>query len=122
MKHQQMPNLIEKGIYDAALAVLDSAKDDWARVSVAERIDILAAIKTSLMHQAEGWAEIAARRKLIPAGSPLAGEEWMSGPYAVMAACNGLILTLSQIKKKACLSRLPYRHLGDGQLAVAAEN
>ena len=118
MKHQQIPNPVDFGVYDTALAVLDAAKDDWARVSVAERIDILEAIKTSLMQQAEGWAEIAARRKLIPAGSPLTGEEWISGPYAVMAACNGLILTLSRMKNKAFLAELPYRHLGDGQLAV----
>ena len=78
----------------------------------------LSQIKNVLMQQAEGWAEIAARRKRIPTGSPLAGEEWMSGPYPVMTACNGLMLTLSQMKDKTFLSHLPYRRLSNGQLAV----
>lgn len=103
---------------DADLETLDGAKHAWARTSVAERMALLAAVKERLMKVAEGWAEIAARRKRIPAGSPLAGEEWISGPYALMAGCNGLLHTLSQMQGKEFVKHLPTRKLPNGQTAV----
>ena len=75
-------------------------------------------IKDRLLEVSQGWAETAARKKLIPAGSPLAGEEWISGPYAVMSACNGLLETLSQMEGKAFLNHLKTRETTTGQLAV----
>jgi aldehyde dehydrogenase (NAD(P)+) len=104
--------------YDAALNALDAAKDTWAQTSVTERIALLQQVKDYLMPVAQGWAEAAARKKQIPAGSPLAGEEWTSGPYAVMSACNGLMATLGQMDGKAFLKHLPTRELATGQMAV----
>ncbi|ASM73267.1 MULTISPECIES: aldehyde dehydrogenase family protein [Roseobacteraceae] len=103
---------------DTALAALSKGKDAWARTGNAERIAILSEIKDRLLDVSEGWAETAARHKLIPSGSPLVGEEWTSGPYAVMSACNGLMQTLSEMEGKAFLSRLPMRQTTNGQLAV----
>lgn len=100
------------------IAALVAARDIWARTSIAERITVLNEIKDALLPVAEGWAEIAARQKLIPAGSHLIGEEWTSGPYAVMSACNGLLATLSQMDSKKFLKNLPKRTLTSGQLAV----
>lgn len=102
----------------AALAALDAAKDGWARTPVAERLVILQEIKDALMQVAEGWADAAARAKQLPADSPLKGEEWLSGPYALMGGCNGLMQTLSQMDGKAFLRTLPMRKLGNGQTAV----
>lgn len=107
-----------KASLDADVEALDRAKHSWARTSVGERMALLVAIKDRLMRIAEGWAEIAARRKRIPAGSPLAGEEWISGPYALMAGCNGLLHTLSQMKDKEFVKHLPMRKLANGQTAV----
>jgi acyl-CoA reductase-like NAD-dependent aldehyde dehydrogenase len=103
---------------DEALAELDAAKQRWMRTSVAERIGLLKAIKDSLLRVAEGWAEAAVRGKQIPASSPLAGEEWISGPYALMSTCNGLLFTLSHLDGKAFVKDLPTRTLFNGQLAV----
>lgn len=103
---------------DRAIAELRAAKDDWARTGIAERLAILQQVKENLMQVAEGWAETAARRKLIPEGSPLVGEEWLSGPYAVMSACNGLMQTLSEMEGKTFLSHLATRETATGQLAV----
>jgi len=104
--------------YEDAIASLKSGKDNWAQSSVADRIAVLASVKDALMNVAEGWAETAARKKLIPEGSPLAGEEWISGPYAVMAACNSFMLTLSQMDGKKFLAGLPTRQTVTGQLAI----
>lgn len=104
--------------YDAAVAGLVRGKDAWAQTPVAERIEVLQQIKDALMPVSQAWAETAARKKLIPAGSPLEGEEWTSGPYAVMLACNGLMQTLSQIGGKTFLKGLKKRQTATGQLAV----
>jgi hypothetical protein len=94
---------------DVALEELSAAKQSWAQTSIAERIAVLMEIKDCLLAVSEGWAETAARKKLIPAGSSLAGEEWISGPYAVMGACNGLLETLSKMEGKTFLKSLKTR-------------
>ena len=104
--------------YDADLAALEAAKHTWARTPVAERIALLNAVKDALMPVAEGWATTAARKKRLPPDSPLVGEEWTSGPYALMGMCNGLMQTLAQIENKDFLKHLSPRELPNGQTAV----
>ena len=104
--------------YDAALDALNAAKDTWAQTPIADRILLLGQVKDHLMTVADAWVQTATRIKQIPEGSPLSGEEWTSGPYALMSACNGLILTLRQIENKAFLKNLSKRELPTGQLAV----
>ena len=104
--------------YDAALDALNAAKDTWAKTSIADRISLLDQIKDNLMTVAAAWAQTATRLKQIPERSPLSGEEWTSGPYAVMLACNALISTLRQMESKTFLKHLSKRQLTTGQLAV----
>ena len=103
---------------DVIVNSLSNNKKRWAQTSTEERIGMLEEIKHCLIEVAEEWAETAAREKQIPAGSPLCGEEWMSGPYALMSACNGLIETLSQMDGKKFLDDLPAREIRDAQIAV----
>ncbi len=105
--------------YDRHLSTLHTGARAWARRSVQERIDILDRIKDGLMEVADDWVDASCRGKQIPEGSPLRGEEWISGPYAFMATCNQLIATLSGMEDRAFLSSLPSRTLPNGQLAVA---
>ncbi len=102
----------------AGLTALDGAKDQWAQTTIAERLVILQEIKDALVKVSEGWVAAATRAKQLPAGSPLQGEEWLSGPYALMGACNGLMQTLSEMDGKAFLNSLPKRKLVTGQTAV----
>jgi len=104
--------------YDAALDALNAAKDTWAKTSIADRILLLDQVKDNLMTVATAWAQTATRLKKIPERSPLSGEEWTSGPYAVMLACNALISTLRQMESKTFLKHLSKRQLTTGQLAV----
>ncbi|MCP4185078.1 MAG: aldehyde dehydrogenase family protein [Hyphomicrobiales bacterium] len=105
-------------LLDEAVSELNAAKDAWARTTIAERIAILAEVKEKLLPISEGWAKTAARKKLIPAGSPLEGEEWLSGPYALMSTCNALMQTLSEMEGKNFLKNLPLRDLTTGQIAA----
>ena len=118
MKHVSSFSPDLQSAYDKDLAALDAAKHDWARTSVAERIALLQGVKDALLPVAEGWATTAARKKRIPAESPLVGEEWITGPYALMAGCNGLMTTLSQMEGKSYLKHLPSRVLPNGQTSV----
>jgi len=104
--------------YDAALDALNAAKDTWAKTSIADRISLLDQVKDNLMTVATAWAQTATRLKQIPERSPLSGEEWTSGPYAVMLACNALISTLRQMESKTFLKHLSKRQLTTGQLAI----
>ena len=103
---------------DARVARLAENKTRWARTPVSERIDILEQIRHCLMEVAEDWAETAAEKKQIPKGSPLVGEEWTSGPYALMTACNALKVTLSQLDGKTFLDDLDVRSVRDEQIAI----
>lgn len=101
-----------------AISTLKSGKDAWAKTSNAERVQVLSEIKDQLMMVAEGWATAAARHKQIPEDSPLVGEEWSSGPYPVMAACNALMETLSKMEGKKFLGDIPLRELPNGQICA----
>ncbi len=104
--------------FDGKIAKLVAAKDKWARTSVAQRIGILDAIKDALEVASEEWARVACENKLIDPGSSLAGEEWLSGPYALMSTCNNLIRTLGDLNGKRYLDALRKRETPSGQLAV----
>ncbi|MBL4813733.1 MAG: aldehyde dehydrogenase family protein, partial [Rhodobacteraceae bacterium] len=112
-----MPDM-EQAALDADLHTLTDGKEAWARTSIAERRAVLLEVKTALMPVAAMWAETAARHKRIPDGSPLVGEEWLSGPYALMQVCNELRKTLGQMEGKRFLNRLKTRTTVTGQLAV----
>ena len=103
---------------DADLRTLADNRARWVATSVAERIAILSEIKEALMPVSEAWAETASRKKGIAQGSPLEGEEWLSGPYTVMGYCNQMMVTLSQMQDKQYLNSIPKRQLPNGQVVA----
>ena len=103
---------------DDALERLDRTKQQWAQTPAVERLAILARVKDDLNRVAQRWAETAARQKGLAVDSPQAGEEWISGPYALLAYCNALMQTLSKVAGKKHLEGLKLRELPNGQLAV----
>lgn len=118
MKHTEPHATVPFTGLDQTLATLASNKDRWVKTPVAERIAILAQIKECLQPVAKAWAETAARKKGIPDGSPLVGEEWISGPYTVMGYCNQMMATLSKVEGKKHLDSLPVRQLANGQVVA----
>lgn len=104
---------------DQVVAKLKTNALKWAQTSTQERIALLSQVRDRLINVAPAWAQEAARQKQIPADSPLAGEEWISGPYAVMGACNQLIHTLSEMDGKAYLGKIPLRESVTGQVIAS---
>ncbi len=101
---------------DADLATLDRAKHAWAQTPIPDRITLLEQIKDALAPIAQDWARAAAQAKGLDPDGPLAGEEWLSGPYAVMSTCNNLMATLRRAQNGTLT--LPQRTLAHGQQAV----
>jgi aldehyde dehydrogenase (NAD(P)+) len=100
------------------LTVLDEQKHIWAKTSSDNHIEIFEKIKKNLMHISKDWVSLAAKHKGILASDPLIGEEWMSGPYALMSACNAFIKTFTDLKNNNSIINLKTRELGNGQLSV----
>ena len=104
---------------DAALATLHARAEGWARLGLAEKIRHLRAMRGRTIEAAQTWVELAARAKGI-AGTPLAGEEWLSGPYPLLTALDRLTATLAGIARDG-VPPVPARAVRtrpDGQVVV----
>ena len=104
---------------DTAIAELAAGKDRWAALPVEERIAYLRTVHAGVAAVAGEWVTAACAAKGIPAGSPLAGEEWISGPYAVLGWLGAITETLQAVAEgKDPLAGLPARQRPDGQTVV----
>ena len=109
---------IDKDSLNIILNDLSNSKDLWVKRSSLEHVEVLRQVKNNLNIIANDWVKLAAKYKKIPLDSPLIGEEWLSGPYAIMSACNALIKTFLDSKKKDFKSKLKTRKLSNGQLSI----
>ena len=73
-----------------------------------------------LLSVADDWVVTANRAKQIESDSPVAGEEWFSGPCALMMACSGIIETLEALDNPKLNQRPSFRRTVTGQLAIKA--
>lgn len=108
----------ELAFLDGQIARLRSARAEWSATDLEERASLIEAIGRSTASIAEGWAEASARGKRIPSSSQLAGEEWLTGPYALIAYCNKLGPRLRQIASENLMSGFKLRDLPNGQVSA----
>jgi aldehyde dehydrogenase (NAD(P)+) len=87
------------GEIDREIDVLHEHAYAWARLGFAATIRHLRAMRARTVEVATAWVEAAARAKGI-AGTPLAGEEWFSGPYPLLSALDRLATTLGEIARR----------------------
>ena len=83
---------------DAGLADLEAGAVRWAALSLAGRRELLESLLQTVAAQSAEWVQVAARYKGLPADSPLVGEEWLSGPYAVLTAVRALADTVKALE------------------------
>ncbi|MBD3752155.1 MAG: aldehyde dehydrogenase, partial [Micrococcales bacterium] len=79
---------------DAAIEELRAGTRTWNALTLTQRIRLLRSIRATVAAEAEEWALTAARSKGLEPGSPLVGEEWLTGPYATVVAIDAYIETL----------------------------
>ncbi len=102
---------------DRDLETLAASKTAWARLPLEWKIAMLRALQRNIYALAPQWVQAAASAKGLAPGSPLAGEEWISGPWAVLYAINRYIRTLTSISRAGRV-RLPAIHVGPGGRSV----
>ncbi len=83
---------------DREIEELRAGAAAWAALDAGKRAAVLEEVRASVARQAPRWVAAAVRAKGL-AGSPLAGEEWISGPWAVLYAVNRYVRTLHDIER-----------------------
>ncbi|WP_405060511.1 aldehyde dehydrogenase family protein [Kribbella sp. NBC_01505] len=82
---------------DQAIGDVTEAKDRWATLPIAGRLDYLNRIRTLVAGRADAWIALAAQAKGLRQDSPLLNEEWLGGPYAVLTWINAVTETLQAL-------------------------
>jgi aldehyde dehydrogenase (NAD(P)+) len=83
---------------DQALNELQAGEKAWAACGLARRIQLLDQVHAATASQAQDWVNAAVAYKKLDPGSPLVGEEWMSGPYPVLLATATLAQTAAALQ------------------------
>lgn len=101
---------------DAELTELRAAAQRWARLPVLAKVALLKDCRDGVYAVRERWAEAAIAAKGLR-GTGLEGEEWISGPWAVLYALNRYIATLESIARSGspALPASRIRVRSDGQ-------
>lgn len=84
---------------DTVLTELAHGESVWASTPVSQRRELLAQVHSRTAQNASAWVDAAAGIKGLPADSPLLGEEWMAGPYAVLGALAVLMDSLRALER-----------------------
>lgn len=81
------------------LGELEHGERAWAALPLSGRIELLAELQASVAEHARDWVETASSIKQLPPGSPLRGEEWISGPYPFIASAAALRESLIALER-----------------------
>ena len=105
---------------DAALADLQAHATEWAQRSLSHKIEMLEGLPPRIADVAGRWVTAASRAKGLAVGSPLRGEEWTSGPWALANYIAPLAETLRHIEAGTVAEALAdrIRQREDGQTVV----
>jgi aldehyde dehydrogenase (NAD(P)+) len=82
---------------ESPLAELSRSQGQWISTSIADRIGMLESVGRRMDFAAERWLEAAAAAKRFSLDSAAAAEEWLSGPFAIVAYCQALAETLRRV-------------------------
>lgn len=73
---------------DADLEALTTGSRLWSTLTLDQRARLLERLHDTVGAVAEEWATTSSAAKDLPADSPLAGEEWLTGPYTTLTALD----------------------------------
>ncbi|WP_169076952.1 aldehyde dehydrogenase family protein [Microcella alkalica] len=106
---------------DADLDALRAGAAAWVASSLAEKRALLRELRRSTAAAAADWVAAACAVKRIDPATPAAGEEWSSGPYAVISATSALEKTLRTIEAGGTpLTERRLRRAPRGRVAIRA--
>lgn len=101
------------------LSELRSHKDEWAAVTLPERIELLEGVVRRTDFAAGRWVEASSAAKGFSVDSNLAGEEWLAGPYGVLVGAGALRMSLERLTRGLTTFKRSWVSEGpDGQAVV----
>ncbi len=105
---------------ESDLAALEAKKQTWVTLPVVKKIELLEEVKRRSAMVAERWVDAAVRAKGIPEDSALAGEEWSSGPWALLYGLSRYIRTLRDVAQygRPRIKRSAVHRAKNGQVVV----
>jgi hypothetical protein len=114
----QMPNTTA---LDSDIAALRSSARVWVTTPLAEKRRLLGDLHRATAEVADEWVRLSCDAKGIALNSPAAGEEWTSGPYALLSNVAALARTVEQLEAGTNpLDRVRVRTLRNGRVALRA--
>ena len=110
---------------DSKIDSVDKKKKEWARLAIPEKIELLLEVRKNVGIYAQEWVDLSVKGKQIEPGSPLAGEEWSSGPWVFASTINNYVETLKAIdsgNKAKLLNKVTTRDNGQVVAKVFPNN
>ncbi|HVA28263.1 MAG TPA: hypothetical protein VNF68_08790, partial [Candidatus Baltobacteraceae bacterium] len=101
------------------LESLHAAAPRWVALRAGAKAELLRRVRDGVYAEAATWAAAASQAKGLT-GTPLEGEEWLSGPSALLYALNRYIATMEQIATRGVpqIAASRRHRRPDGQLVV----
>ena len=83
---------------DKALVELTAGSSGWTAMGLTARRELLETLSRTVAAAAAEWVRVATGYKGLASDSPLVGEEWISGPYAVLTGLSALTASLRALE------------------------
>jgi aldehyde dehydrogenase (NAD(P)+) len=101
---------------DKKIEILQANKRNWAVLALRNKIKLLQELKHKVDQYSNEWADAGMKAKGIDKDTAGVGEEWISGPWAMLASLTQLIKTLEELEKGQQRKPASLRTRHDGQL------
>jgi hypothetical protein len=101
---------------DPIVAGVAATRDAWVRTGIEERVSLLGRMIDGVLGVADEWVRTACLAKGIDPRSPLAGEEWISGP---MTTTRNLRLLCEALEAGGAPRPMRTRARPDGQIVAS---
>ena len=88
-----------KSLAHSVVGRLTKAEKAWGQTTLSARVALLNRFAELVAQHAEEWVTLGARLKGLPLHSPLVGEEWTSGPWAMLSYVDALRKTLEVLDR-----------------------
>jgi acyl-CoA reductase-like NAD-dependent aldehyde dehydrogenase len=106
---------------DDALAAVRRGAAQWVTLPIAEKRAVLRQVRAATLAVASEWVDTACAIAEIDPRSPAAGEQWSTGPYALIAMTSALEKTLKLLEKgRSPLDAVEVSRAPGGRVALRA--
>lgn len=110
---------LEAADLDAVVARLHEGAARWARLDASARAEALRAVQRAAAAAAEAWVRAACEAKRLDPREQAAGQEWLTGPYAVVTAAARYAATFDDLARRGrTITGARFRPAPGGRLAA----